>query len=329
MTLKLSICIPTYNRSQELDVCLESLKQSIGDKYRDQIELVISNNASTDDTERIAKKHLSTIKHGFYIQNPENVGADKNIYLVAERASGEFIWIIGDDDKVTIDAIDSVFDAINSGYEMIVLNYSVWNRDLSRVLNNSGVGINNNISFTDPNNVLETLNIEPGLISIVIIKREAFFLTPKKIYFSRINSGFAHLYAFYAGIYLNKSRVLYHCCPIVLNRANNTGQYDLVRYFTQGIEEVFSSLLAIGYSNSAVDRARRSYFRSYWLRNIVFVKVRKDYDAIRCIKFLYKYYRNDWLFWIILIPLWIIPPWIIMRLRNLIRLARIVPSKTL
>lgn len=59
----LSICIPTYNRSTYLE---EALCNIINDtSFSDDIEIIISDNASTDNTQEIVSKyikHYSNIK---------------------------------------------------------------------------------------------------------------------------------------------------------------------------------------------------------------------------------------------------------------------------
>ena len=52
----LSICIPTYNRSGYLEQCLESI---VHQERFDEIEVIISDNCSTDDTEAVCKKYKS------------------------------------------------------------------------------------------------------------------------------------------------------------------------------------------------------------------------------------------------------------------------------
>jgi len=107
--MKLSICIPTYNRAKLLVNCLESIKAS--DLAAD-VQVCISDNCSTDDTEQvvIAAAECIPIK---YEKNSINIGLARNIIRVAEMAEGEFIWMIGDDDLLMPDAINEVVRLIN------------------------------------------------------------------------------------------------------------------------------------------------------------------------------------------------------------------------
>src|SRR4030042_2353272 len=127
----LSICIPTYNRSQYLRECLAGIRVSARDCL-DRSEVVISDNASSDDTQSVADEFRDSFPTLRYHRNSENVG-ESNFYIVAGMASGEYLWIFGDDDQVTPEAIPAILDRANAGYDLIVSNFSVWSRDFTTV----------------------------------------------------------------------------------------------------------------------------------------------------------------------------------------------------
>ena len=83
----LSICIPTYNRSAYLKKSIESIisQKPFIDKL---VEIVISDNSSTDDTQDVV--HGCTEKHDniYYYKNIENV-RDRNYPLSLSRAHGK------------------------------------------------------------------------------------------------------------------------------------------------------------------------------------------------------------------------------------------------
>ncbi|TWR27566.1 glycosyltransferase [Mucilaginibacter pallidiroseus] len=109
--VKLSICIPTYNRSAFLRSNLLSLFDQINDQ-ENEVEVIISNNASTDDTDSVVAPYLHRANVTYQSQ-PVNLGAIKNILNVVERAKGEFCWIIGDDDFLMPGAVKNVLEVIN------------------------------------------------------------------------------------------------------------------------------------------------------------------------------------------------------------------------
>lgn len=93
----LSICIPTLNRSALLKVILENLERETA-SYLDQIEIVVADNASTDNTAEVVRQSPLPIVYG---RQECTLGFARNVlFSTAGLASGEFCWVIGDDDLV-------------------------------------------------------------------------------------------------------------------------------------------------------------------------------------------------------------------------------------
>ncbi|UUL82170.1 glycosyltransferase family 2 protein [Sphingomonas qomolangmaensis] len=111
----LSICIPTYNRAAELPFLLDSIAAQIGALEapwsRDSVEVVISDNASTDHIAQVVEHYRSILPSIVFIQHPQNLGADRNYLAVAEAAGGVFCWMMGSDDKIEEGALLRVLDA--------------------------------------------------------------------------------------------------------------------------------------------------------------------------------------------------------------------------
>lgn len=82
----LSICIPTFNRSQELNACLESLIMQ-PELHTGEIEVVVSDNYSTDNTNSIVEQYIKQCEYIHFFKNPENI-RDKNFPTVLSRATG-------------------------------------------------------------------------------------------------------------------------------------------------------------------------------------------------------------------------------------------------
>jgi glycosyltransferase involved in cell wall biosynthesis len=90
----LSICIPTYNRAEYLDKSIASLVCQ-NEFNSEDVELVISDNASTDNTEGIVKKYQEQYKNIFYSKNEKN-NEDKNFPTVISKAHGVFRKLCND-----------------------------------------------------------------------------------------------------------------------------------------------------------------------------------------------------------------------------------------
>lgn len=105
--MKLSICIPTYNRGKLLDNCLHSIA-SLSSKSSYSFEICISNNCSTDNSEEVIQfymDHLPIVYH----KNSTNVGIARNFLKVVDMAQGEFVWLIGNDDLILPYALVDLF----------------------------------------------------------------------------------------------------------------------------------------------------------------------------------------------------------------------------
>lgn len=95
----LSICIPTYNRAEKLQQCLEHIVSECKDSpVQNLVEVVVSDNASQDNTAQVVKQFQERFANIRYFRNDRNIGIDKNIINSVVRANGKYCWHIGDDD---------------------------------------------------------------------------------------------------------------------------------------------------------------------------------------------------------------------------------------
>ena len=97
----LSICIPTYNRAQYLKECLNIITSQFNDEdvYR-SVEIVISDNASPDDTRELVAEYQKKFNNIRYFRNDENLLFDRNVDRAITEAKGEFCWTLSDDDHM-------------------------------------------------------------------------------------------------------------------------------------------------------------------------------------------------------------------------------------
>jgi glycosyltransferase involved in cell wall biosynthesis len=103
----LSICIPTYNRAKYLDNCLFSILNSNFSKNL-PFEICISDNNSDDLTNSIVLKYQSILPI-VYSRNEQNIGMAPNFLKVVSMATGQFVWMIGDDDLIVKNSIGELF----------------------------------------------------------------------------------------------------------------------------------------------------------------------------------------------------------------------------
>jgi len=91
---KVTIAIPTYNR---VDLLKEAIESVLSQTYKD-FELLICDNASTDNTEKMVSTFSDPrIK---YHKNKNNIGMMNNWNKCVELSRGKYLMILGDDDKL-------------------------------------------------------------------------------------------------------------------------------------------------------------------------------------------------------------------------------------
>jgi abequosyltransferase len=116
----LTIAIPTYNRSENLALLLGTLAPQMADLP--QVELLISDNASPDETEAVVRNFMAAGLQCRYIRNAQNIEADPNFLQCFEMAAGRYVWIFGDDDVILPGALARIVPLLQKGlYDLIFL----------------------------------------------------------------------------------------------------------------------------------------------------------------------------------------------------------------
>src|SRR5215468_7744124 len=91
-----SIGIPVYNGARFIRQALDHL---LAQTYT-HLELVICDNASTDNTSAICQAYAARDARVRYYRNPTNVGVINNYRLAVARSTGTyFMWSAADDRK--------------------------------------------------------------------------------------------------------------------------------------------------------------------------------------------------------------------------------------
>lgn len=113
-----SIIIPVYNGEKFIDECIEkALKQT----YKN-IELVVVNDGSTDETEEILEKYSSNKKVKVF--NNENHGVSYSRNFGIEKAKGDFIMFLDADDELIDDAVEQLVNFADKNSEIDILRFN-------------------------------------------------------------------------------------------------------------------------------------------------------------------------------------------------------------
>lgn len=109
---KVSLVIPVYNTEKYVERTIESI---LNQTY-DNIELIVVNDASPDNSEKIIKK-LKKKKDFIYIKHDINKGLSAARNSALEVATGEYFAMVDSDDAVSEGYIEEMVDRITSNDE--------------------------------------------------------------------------------------------------------------------------------------------------------------------------------------------------------------------
>lgn len=262
----LSLCIPTHNRARFLEESLPAILNSTNPKYFSEIEIVISDNASTDDTPSIIahfQKNNPDFLWNVIRQNP-NIGPS-NVTVVTTYAKGEFIWILSDDDIVMPDAINRILEKLHSEPNLngIVVNYAPF-KDNIKYLKKAVLPLKEQPQ--SPDEFLSFLSSQLTFISILVFRRNLSLIPEDERRFYSLCQCF---------IFLNvvKQKNICYIPQISLAvRGDNSGGYNFFTVFVGEFEEILRYAINLGFKDFHVKKARAKHL-PFLLRFSISLKI--------------------------------------------------------
>ena len=112
----LSICIPTYNRPNQLPNCLHSIYLAKKNSNLD-FEVCISDNGSNYDVTKIIQPYKDKLKIRLN-KNKVNLGYQPNLLKTISIATGEYVWAIGDDDLLIPGSLQKIEKLLNDNRDV-------------------------------------------------------------------------------------------------------------------------------------------------------------------------------------------------------------------
>lgn len=111
-----TILIPTYNREKYI---FDALNSAVNQTYRN-IEVLVVDNASTDNTLKIVQKFSADDNRIKIIENETNIGPLLNWKRGIEAASAEFIKILWSDDIMDLDFLNKTVPLLKDNVGFVI-----------------------------------------------------------------------------------------------------------------------------------------------------------------------------------------------------------------
>lgn len=114
--MEISICIPTYNQANYIELAIKSaLEQTIP-----ILEIIVSNDCSTDNTKEVLDKLSEEISILKVVHQPNNLGIAENVNTCLRLAKGKYIIRLDSDDCLLPDYAEKLASQFslypNAGY---------------------------------------------------------------------------------------------------------------------------------------------------------------------------------------------------------------------
>lgn len=108
-----SVIVPTYNSASLLRLCLDSIR----DQSYKNIELLVIDNNSTDDTKKIAKEYTDRV----FNKGPER---SAQVNYGVTQAKGEYVYKVDSDFVLDPEVVQQCVDKANQGVDAVIVHNS-------------------------------------------------------------------------------------------------------------------------------------------------------------------------------------------------------------
>ena len=203
-----SVVLCTYNGEKYLE---EQLNSIINQTYKN-LEIIISDDCSTDSTISILEKYKHFNNFHIFL-NKENLGFNKNFELAISRANGYYIALCDQDDAWDLNKIDILVSSIDEK-SLVYANSMLVDENLISL--NKTLEDKLKVNFISSNSMLNFIFGNCVSAHAILFKKEIidFLNFPRNIYFDQY---IAMVCASKNGVkYINKNLVLYR------QHSNNT-----------------------------------------------------------------------------------------------------------
>lgn len=194
-----TIIVPTYNRSILLSRALTALLPTVV-AHKDHVNVHISDNASTDDTQNVVNRFISEYPEVItYHCQKENLGAQLNFRDAARRVNSRYIAILSDDDIVTPYYVSTILNTLKQMPDLAYINANML---IARDSGNAIFGVRDKVfnsglgkRYNTGADFLKEHTMAPSLVSANVFIREDFNLA-----FDKIEVGMYPGYDWYAAM---------------------------------------------------------------------------------------------------------------------------------
>ena len=283
--MKVSICIPTYNRQKYLQLTLDKITKQGKFLNTNDIEIVISDNCSTDNTfdlvQNFIKKYPNKIK---YYKNNKNIGF-ANIYRVMSYADGDFLKINSDTSIPLPNYLDILLHTISKNYNeknlLFFTNNTVSNKEFEFI-------------YPNLNSFVKNISYYSTWVSAFGLWKEDFNCI-KKFFCSNNASEIPQTYVLFELLSKGKKIFIQNRKIYDVMRPNKKGGYNIAQVFGNNYLYLLNEYKNfIESSTFKAEKKKILKFINFYYFDLLGLFAFKKTGYLR---YMYPYYKQNFYFW--------------------------------
>lgn len=292
----LTIAVPTYNRSSFLDRSLSHIvKQS--KTFGSKVELVVSDNCSTDDTEALVVSYIDKGYDIHYVRNAENIGPDANFRQCFELARGKYFLLFSDDDVLLDGSLEKIMVLLEQEeYGVVYISSYFFRSDY--VGERPKRNMKGAIVFDDIRRFIRKVDVWFTFISGNIVNKS--LVDPRLDLGDFVDTNLQQLSWTFSSLF-NSRKNVYYDEYLVAGQAENTGGYRFCEVFgakMNTVFEIFTHKYGVGreYFDIIIRKILKKHLSKYILSARGGFGSYHEEDFLRVLHPIYKPYLSYWIF---------------------------------
>ena len=253
----LSIVIPTFNREKYIDLSLKQILKEEELLNHGVIELIVSDDCSSDKTEKLVKSYISKGASIQFSRNKKNLGLDGNVAKTINQANGKYVLVLGDDDLFIDGAIQWLVNTLKQkDYGVVCMKAYGYERDHNAEFPGRQGKEKEFTSFSD---FLISIGPLVTFTSACVFNKEILGKFDAK---ENCGSWLVHLPLILASAIKAKIN-LYSTRYHIAAKRNNSGGYDFIKVFVKNLGVFLDALKKRGVSEDTILKFERKMMINY------------------------------------------------------------------
>lgn len=189
---KLSICIATRNRAKKLAATLDQLVS----QATSGCEIVVVDGGATDETDSVVRMYSQVFSGIRYAREAISQGIDCAFDQAVQLATGDYCWLMPDDDLVAPGAIPIVLSKLEQNYSVVLLNFGIVDADNNEVVVERLSSLDHDRIYgpEEMDLLMHDAGIHSTYLGSIVIRRSIWIARERAVYYGSMHAHTAVLF---------------------------------------------------------------------------------------------------------------------------------------